>query len=79
MKLVPSDVKNLGFYKKSSNYELLKEFMDSGLKCAELEDFPHSSAAACMSSLRGSIKRYRLFNVRVLTRKGHVFLVRDEL
>lgn len=79
MKLVPYNGKLGGFYKKTGNYEIVKEFMDSGLKCAEVEDFPQEDARSCVSSIRNTIKRYRLFNVRVSMRAGRVFLIRDEI
>ena len=79
MKLVPYNGKLGGFYKNTGNYEIVKEFMDSGMKCAEIEDFPQKDAKTCVQCIRGTIKRYRLFNVRATVRDNRVFLIRDEI
>ena len=79
MKLVPYNGKLGGYYKRTSNYALIKEFMESGLKCAEIEDFPQSTANICASSMRATIKRYNLFNVQAVSRNGRVFLMRGEI
>lgn len=79
MKLVPFNGKLGGFYKKSDNYELIKEFKASGLECAEIEGYPQKDAYSCSGSLKQTIKRYNMFGVRVSVRDGRVFLVREEI
>lgn len=78
MKLVPYNGKIGGYYKKTANYELLKEFAESGLKCAEVEDFTQQSATGCANSLRQTLKRYRMGTVQAVTRNGRVFLIKVE-
>ena len=79
MKLVPFNGKIGGFYKKTDNYDTIKEFKASGLECAEIEGFPQKDAYSCAASLRNTIKRYNMFGVRSVVRNGRVFLVREEI
>lgn len=77
MKLTPYERKNLKLYKPGNNQALLFEFVNSGMDCAEVEDYPHKSAKICQSNLRTCAKRLGLQNsVRVVIRKDSVFLVR---
>lgn len=80
MKLVPVD-KNVvgGWYSTTGNKKIIDEFIESGLQCAEVEDYTQNSAESCVASLKQTIKRYRVFNVRVTRRKNRVFLIRDEI
>lgn len=77
MKLVPYDVSkiNKNLYAKTDNYRILTTFLESGLDCAKLEGWPQSSVSSCLSSLKSSIKRYRM-GVDVISRKGEVFLIK---
>ena len=78
MKLVKADrndLKNKG-YMETNNYELLNEFIRSGLDCAEIQDFPQSTASSCANSLNNSIKRFHISGVRVARKKGKVYLVK---
>ena len=79
MRLIPYDLKKVkpGMYKKSENLLILEEFQDSGLECARLEGFTQAKARYCASSLNMSIKRYKISNVRAITRKGKVYLIKE--
>lgn len=45
MKLVPVDEKLLvGSYKTTNNKQLIDEFIESGMKCAEVEGFTQKDA-----------------------------------
>lgn len=80
MKLVAYDVRKLGgvkgFYKKSANLELLEEFANSNMICAEVVDYHQRDARSCANSLNGSIKRYKMNNIEAHERKGKVFLIK---
>lgn len=77
MKFVPYDRKKLGcYYSKTSNLKILESFLESGLDCAKLEGWPHSSAGSCSASLRKSIQRFGIKGVTTTIRKGEVFLIK---
>ncbi len=78
MKLVKADrgdLYNRG-YVNTNNYELLNEFIRSGLDCAEVTNYPQSTVVSCVSSLTNSIKRFHISGVRVARKKDKVYLVR---
>ena len=79
MRLIPYDKKklNTGIYKKSKNYKLLMEFVESGLDCAKVEGYTQADAYGCSRSLTASAKRYHIDHVRSIVRKGEVFLVKE--
>ena len=81
MKLTLYDKKRLGgrVYKMTANYEILKQFVDSEMPCAKLEDYPHCSADSCVAALRTSAKRFGFDSVLVVMRKGEVYLINDLL
>lgn len=77
MKLVPYEISKLGSIKGySNNRALLQEFVESDLDCVKVEGFTQKEARYCASSLSNSVKRYRIANVKVITRKNEVFLVK---
>ena len=80
MKLVPVDEKMLtGGYKTTSNKQIIDEFIESGMKCAEIEGFTQKDAKSCACSFYQTIKRFRVFNVKAIVRKNRVFLIREEI
>lgn len=80
MKLVPYEMEKLGPIRRrySENRRILEEFVESGLNCAEIENFTQKSAQSAQSSLIGSIKRYKITTVQVAVRKNRVFLIRKK-
>lgn len=64
-------------YKKTKLYLFLESFMNSDMAVAEVTHQEYKDANSCSSSIAGSIKRYR-FPVDVMTRKGHVYLIKKE-
>ena len=78
MKLAPYNRENMAkSYRLGKNQKLLLDFIDSGLDCARVEDFPHKSATICQSVLRISAARIGLGNsIRICTRGGEVYLLR---
>lgn len=78
MKLVPYEKKKLGnYYARTSNLKILEEFLDSGLDCAKLEDYPHKNAYSCSASLRKSIQRFGMKGITIMVRKNDVFLIKN--
>lgn len=80
MKLIEkklSDIPEPFHYKRTKNYELLDEFMNSGMLAAEVKDFTQKTAKHCRNSLDTSAKRFKI-PVYVILREGHVYLIRKE-
>lgn len=67
--------KNIKGYNRSKNYDLIKSFCKSGLKCAEVKDYTTKNAYYCAASLQHSIKLYKMAGVQAICRGGKVFLV----
>lgn len=80
MKLVACDQKNInvGGYSKTANMEVLEEFRNSDLTCAEVKDFPHQDAKSCCSALRNTAKICKMSSINVIMRNGKVFLVKKD-
>lgn len=78
MKLYPYERKDLkSGYRFGRNQKILYEFVNSGLDCAKLEDYPQKSARICQSSLRTASLRIGLANtVRIHIEGENVFLLR---
>lgn len=80
MKMIPYDVNKLGgkkWYARSDNFQTLMEFASGNLDCVKIEGYPQKNAAICCTSLRQSIKRYRIHGVQVIMRRDNVFLIKD--
>lgn len=59
-------------------YSILTDFLNSDDDCVKVEDFPHKNAASCVDSMRKSIKRFYDGSIKVIPRKGDVYLVKTE-
>lgn len=79
MKLVPYEKSklNYGAYKVSNNYKILNEFVESGLDCARVDGFTSKTAGNCAAALKKSIKRYKFGGISAISRKGCVYLIRE--
>lgn len=77
MILVPHDINelNIGGYKKGSNLDILTKFAESGLECMKVEEYTHSSAYKCASSLNTSAPRFSMPHLRAIVRDGNVYLI----
>lgn len=64
-------------YKRTSNVKLLNDFVNSGLACATVEDFDQRNAHICAASLRKTALRERLYSIKVMSRKGKVYLINE--
>lgn len=76
MKLVPCDLKDVGYYKKTKNFELLTEFASSEYDCVMVKEYDHKNVDNCVNSLRGSIRKFKMDNIIVIQRNGCVFLAK---
>lgn len=76
MKLVPTNERML--FKKTALLSVLEEFENSGHDCVRIEDYPQSSAKTCYSSFYNAINRYHMNNIKVFTRRGEVYLVKEK-
>lgn len=78
MKLVPYEKKKLYGYKLCRNQEIIKEFLESGMDCAKLEDYSQKNTNSARSALLNSMKRMGIHNVSIVVRKGEVFLLKTD-
>lgn len=79
MRLVKRDRKEinyLGYLKKSRNQLLLEDFMNNGSDCMEIVDYNHSNIKSCFNSISKSIIRFGFKDIKCVTRKGKVYLIR---
>lgn len=64
-------------YKHCKNQVVLEEFLRSGLECAKVENFAHSTPHVCANALRRSALRLGMSQIIVAVRNGEVFLIRE--
>lgn len=76
MKLVPYNLDDIKFFKKTKNFALLTEFAHSEYDCVMVKEYDHSSVKNCVQSLSGSIKAFNMDNIVVFQRNGQVFLAK---
>lgn len=77
MKLVPYDIKKIGGYKLCRNQAIVYEFAQSDLRCAKVEDVHTKNAYIAQRALQNACKKMRLDNIIVMSRRGEVFLVKQ--
>lgn len=78
MNLIPWEKERLGMvYKHCKNQVVLEEFLRSGLECAKVENFAHSTPNVCANALRRSALRFGMSQIIVAVRNGEVFLIRE--
>lgn len=76
MKLVPYDIEKVGCYKLCCNQAILYEFAQSDLTCAKVEEIHTKNAYIAQRALTVACKKMHMENIRVLSRKGIVYLVK---
>ena len=79
MKLVPYDKTKLNMrrcYKPTRNYKFLMEFIESGLDCVRIEDYPHKSTDSAQASFVNSIKHFHMTQIRCIRCDGKLYLIR---
>lgn len=78
MKFKACDVSEIGkvsYDRYCCNLDLIDKFVESGLKCVELEDYPHKTPQSCRESFYLSIKRSSHSRIKVTQRGKRVFLI----
>lgn len=68
---------NKDIHTKTRNLMCIEEFVESGMDCAMVEDYPHKNAKSCAAALQNTIRIFHVSGIRAIERKGNVFLVRD--
>lgn len=63
----------------NKNWRILNEFAESGLDCCRLKGWTNKKALYCKNSLDLSIKRYKMFTIKVVVRNEQVYLMRADL
>lgn len=78
MKLVKRNLVEVDFksFAETRNQEILDEFMDSDMECAEVMDYTHKTATSCAGSLNTSIKRFKYHGVKAISRSNKVYLIK---
>lgn len=61
---------------RQHNYEFLKEFDNSGIICAEVENYSHKHARSCLASLKKTIERYKMVWLGATMQNGKVYIYR---
>lgn len=74
MKLIKANIEDA---KRSYNHnrKMLEEFRNSGEACMEVVEYSQAHAKSCASSLTTSVRRFKMFNIQVVMKKGRVFLI----
>ena len=80
MRLVKSDIRKIKKvnYSRTNNFEILEEFVESDMDCAEVKDFTQISAWSCASSLNASIKRFNIGGIKAISREGKCYLIKKK-
>lgn len=65
-------------YKRTKVYCLIDEFIESGVKVAEVDTEGYKSATTCTASINASVKRYGIPNVVAVTAEGKTYIVNKE-
>lgn len=73
-KVSKKEIPGSKLYSRSDNLRILEEFANAGYEWGEVEDFTQKTAGYCASSLNLSIKRYKMFHLRAISRGNRVFL-----
>ena len=80
MKLVKCDISELKLrYMPTRNQRILKEFVESGLRCMRVEDHHYASTNSGQTTLMASINRFHIPGVKVAARRGKLYLVRTDI
>lgn len=77
MRLVPYDKKLVGsYYKRTKNYDILMEFVNSEHDCVKIEGWTQKKASYCSTSLQSSIKRFNIGGVKCILKGEEVYLIK---
>lgn len=78
MKLIPCDIKSINsrLYKYTDNMKVIMEFVNSGIDCAKVENYPHIRPYSCANALNRCAERMNMPQIKAIVRKKAVYLVR---
>lgn len=79
MRLVKCEKKNVESVKGycvCKMQEIVKEFIDSGMDCAEIKDFTQKNATTCAASFNNACRRMKVNSVRAFAGENKCFVVR---
>ena len=80
MYMVPYNKNKIGALRgRSDNYSIIQEFLNSDNDCVEIMGYTNINAKSCTGSLNITIKRYRIFGVKSVMRKGKVYLIKTDI
>lgn len=80
MRLVKSDIRKIEKtnFSRTKNLEILEEFVESDMDCAEVKDFTQITAMSCATSLNNSIKRFNIGGIKAISREGKCYLIKKK-
>lgn len=80
MKLVQMNKNDVPFcFRPTKLFEILNEFVDSGMQCAKVIDHNYESTSSGAGSFNASAKRFGLSGkVKAISRKGEIYLIRKD-
>lgn len=80
MKLVPYKIEKIKTKRPyGNNQAIIEEFIKMDVSCVRVENFTQSNANGCCAALNNSAKRMGKHNVRAVSRRGEVFMIRTDL
>lgn len=63
-------------YKKTKNFTILEQFLDSNEPCAEIKEYVHRDCYSCANSLKRSVELFHMNDILVKVFGGRIFLIR---
>lgn len=79
MKFKEVDKSILKCYKKTKILKMLEEFVTSGIAVAEVDSSEYKSVASCVSSIKLSLKRFKMGGVEARTINGKAYIINKTL
>ena len=65
--------------KKNKIFNVLKEFQDLGIECAEVDTSDYGCAWSGTSTLTSGIRRYGFAGLKAITVKGKTYLINETI
>lgn len=65
-------------YKDAKIQQLLKEFIDSDMDCAEVQDFTYANANSGAAAMRKSARRCGYHQISAGSRQGRLYIYRND-
>ncbi len=64
-------------YKNTKLLEVLKEFTDSEMTAARVDDHGYKGHTAAAQALNASAKRFNMTGIKAITRNGILYLIKE--